>query len=51
MNYLKAVQKQVKQDPTAGRKTTIHGKICSHPSVRTKQLAKEVRFALGEKYL
>lgn len=48
VKYLQAVKKQVNRDPTAARKTTMHGKICSHHGVRSKHLAKKVGFALGE---
>lgn len=50
MNYLKAVKKQVKRNPTVGRKATMHRKILLHHSMREELLAKlkYAEFALGD---
>ena len=48
VNYLKAVKTQVKRNPTAGRKATMHGKILSHHSMREAKLANDAGFAPGD---
>ena len=45
MKYLKAVKKQAKRNPTAGRKGTMHGKILSNHSMREEKLPKDAGFA------
>lgn len=50
VNYLKAVKKQVKRNPTVGRKATMHRKILLHHSMREELLTKlkYAEFALGD---
>ena len=48
VNYLKAVRKLVKRNPTVGRKATMHGKILLHHSMREELLAEDAGFALGD---